>query len=162
MPLDPKSETRTLLLNDAEDSARRAELLLPLVYAELRATAQACLARERGGHTLQATALVHGAYLKLVGPRELPWQNRPHFYAAAAEALRRILVDHARSKAPAKRGGRARQSFGEAVAVLRRLPGGRVSLCDALWRSGRARWNERTRCERCRNWKRRWLSPRRS
>jgi RNA polymerase sigma factor (TIGR02999 family) len=105
MPQDPESQTRTLLLDDAEDPARRAELLLPLVYEELRAAAQSCLARERAGHTLQATALVHEAYLKLVGPRELPWQNRAHFYAAAAEAMRRILVDHARSKAASKRGG---------------------------------------------------------
>lgn len=103
--MDPESETRAILLNDADGAARRAELLLPLVYAELRATARACLAQERAGHTLQATALVHEAYLKLVGPRELPWQNRAHFYAAAAEAMRRILVDHARSKAAAKRGG---------------------------------------------------------
>ncbi len=105
MPQDPESQTRTLLLDDAEDPARRAELLLPLVYEELRAAAQSCLARERAGHTLQATALVHEAYLKLVGPRELPWQNRAHFHAAAAEAMRRILVDHARSKAASKRGG---------------------------------------------------------
>lgn len=103
--MDPEPETRAILLNDADGAARRAELLLPLVYTELRATARACLAQERAGHTLQATALVHEAYLKLVGPRELPWQNRAHFYAAAAEAMRRILVDHARSKAAAKRGG---------------------------------------------------------
>lgn len=103
--MDPESATRAILLNDAEDPSRRAELLLPLVYGELRAAAQACLARERAGHTLQATALVHEAYLRLVGPRELPWRNRAHFYTAAAEAMRRILVDHARSKAAVKRGG---------------------------------------------------------
>jgi RNA polymerase sigma factor (TIGR02999 family) len=72
--------------------------LLPLVYSQLKGAAQNCLKSERPGHTIQATELVHEAYLKLVGPREIPWQNRAHFYAAAAEAMRRILVDHARSK----------------------------------------------------------------
>jgi len=87
----------------ASDAPLRAEELLPLVYTQLRAAAQANLDRERAGHTLQATALVHEAYLKLVGPRALPWRSRAHFYAAAAEAMRRILVDHARSRATLKR-----------------------------------------------------------
>jgi RNA polymerase sigma factor (TIGR02999 family) len=102
---EPRSPTLAILLNDQQDSAHRAELLLPLVYEQLRAAAQVCLRGERRGHTLQATALVHEAYLKLVGPRELPWRNRAHFYAAAAEAMRRILVDHARARAAASRGG---------------------------------------------------------
>ena len=79
--------------------------LLPLVYAQLRAAAQVVMGAERVDHTLSATALVHEAYLKLVGPREIPWENRAHFYAAAAEAMRRVLVDHARARAAAKRGG---------------------------------------------------------
>lgn len=102
---DDEPNTRALFAGDGEEAGRRAETLLPLVYDELRAAAQACLARERPGHVLQATALVHEAYLKLVGPRALPWRNRAHFYAAAAEAMRRILVDHARARAAAKRGG---------------------------------------------------------
>lgn len=100
-----RSPTLSILLNEAQDGARRAEQLLPLVYDQLRAAAQNCLRAEREGHTLQATALVHEAYMKLVGPREVPWQNRAHFYAAAAQAMRRILVDHARAKAAASRGG---------------------------------------------------------
>lgn len=92
---------------NASEPAHRAEELLPLVYSQLRAAAQAHLASERAGHTLQATALVHEAYLKLVGPREVPWRNRAHFYAAAAEAMRRVLVDHARSRAASKRGDAA-------------------------------------------------------
>ena len=80
-----------------------ADRLLPLVYEQLRRAAQLELARERKDHTLPATALVHEAYLKLVGPRQLPWADRAHFYAAAAEAMRRILVDHARAHG---RGGR--------------------------------------------------------
>ncbi|MEO6594460.1 MAG: ECF-type sigma factor, partial [Planctomycetota bacterium] len=91
-------------MQEGKDS-ERAEQLLPLVYAELRATAQRYLRSERAGHTLQATALVHEAFVKLVGPRELPWQNRAHFFAAAAEAMRRILVDAARRKGRDKHGG---------------------------------------------------------
>jgi RNA polymerase sigma factor (sigma-70 family) len=92
----------TLLLSDAScGDAVAINRLLPLVYNQLRADAQNKLARERNagaGLTLSATALVHEAYLKLVGPREIPWQSRGHFYAAAAEAMRRILIDRARAK----------------------------------------------------------------
>jgi RNA polymerase sigma factor (TIGR02999 family) len=101
----PRSATEQLLLDDRKSAEERAELLLPLVYDQLRSAAQSFLRSERVGHTLQPTALVHEAFLKLVGPRELPWQNRAHFFAAAAEAMRRILVDHARKKAAQKRGG---------------------------------------------------------
>jgi RNA polymerase sigma factor (TIGR02999 family) len=83
-----------------------AEQLLPLVYDELRRLAASKLAREGPGHTLQPTALVHEAYLKLVGPGpQPPWNGRVHFFAAAAEAMRRTLVDHARRKRRARRGG---------------------------------------------------------
>ncbi len=80
-----------------------ADRLLPLVYDQLRRAAQNDLAGERDGHSLSATALVHEAYLKLVGPREVAWAGRGHFYAAAAEAMRRILLDHARARG--RRGG---------------------------------------------------------
>ncbi len=79
--------------------------LLPLVYDQLRKAAQLEMARERDGHTLSATALVHEAYLKLAGPREVPWAGRGHFYAAAAEAMRQILLDHAKGRDRVKRGG---------------------------------------------------------
>lgn len=75
-----------------------ADHLLPLVYGQLRKSAQRDLAREAAGQTLCATALVHEAYLKLVGPREVAWAGRGHFYAAAAEAMRRILLDQARAR----------------------------------------------------------------
>lgn len=104
MPAEP-SPTLTLLLDGTKTPDERARLLLPLVYDQLRAAAQGILRQERAGHTLQPTALVHEAFLKLVGPREVPWQNRAHFFAAAAEAMRRILVDHARKKAATRRGG---------------------------------------------------------
>lgn len=104
----PESEVTQLLGQAAGGDTSAADRLLPLVYDQLRAVAQGRMASENPGHTLQATALVHEAFLRLVGPRDVPWQNQAHFYAAAAEAMRRILVDHARSKKREKRGG-ARQ-----------------------------------------------------
>lgn len=94
-----------MLAQAADGNEVAANELLPLVYAQLRAVAQQRMAGERAGHTLQATALVHEAYLKLVGPRDVPWQNQAHFYSAAAEAMRRILIDHAKSRGRQKRGG---------------------------------------------------------
>ena len=82
-----------------------ANELLPLVYDQLKREAQRRMAGERSDHTLQATALVHEAYLHLVSNRRIPWQNRAHFYAAAAEAMRRILLDHAKARGREKRGG---------------------------------------------------------
>ncbi len=91
------------------DRAAAADLL-PLLYEELRALARQHVAREQPGHTLQATALVHEAYLRLVGTEDPGWDGRSHFFAAAASAMRRILVDHARNKKRLKRGGhRARE-----------------------------------------------------
>jgi RNA polymerase sigma factor (TIGR02999 family) len=90
----------------AAGDRRAAADLLPLVYAELRELAAARLAVEPAGHTLQPTALVHEAYLRLVGPADARrWDGRGHFFAAAAEAMRRILVDHARKRLAARRGG---------------------------------------------------------
>lgn len=94
----------TLLLEAAQAGDRQAATqLLPLVYAELRRLAAARMARERSDHTLDATALVHEAYLQLVGDQR--FEGRGHFFAAAAEAMRRILVESARRKASLKRGG---------------------------------------------------------
>jgi RNA polymerase sigma factor (TIGR02999 family) len=83
--------------------------LLAAVYDQLRAIAQQRMAEENAGHTLQATALVHEAFLRVGQGRTLPFQNRAHFFATAAEAMRRILIDHARAKQAAKRGGEARK-----------------------------------------------------
>ena len=82
------------------------ERLLPLVYDELRALARAQLRHERPDHTLQATALVHEAYLRLLGGTQPPWNDRQHFFRAAAEAMRRILIEHARKRGRVKRGGK--------------------------------------------------------
>jgi RNA polymerase sigma factor (TIGR02999 family) len=78
---------------------------LPVVYAELRRQASGYLRRERAGHTLQTTALIHETYLKLIDQRAVNWQNRAHFYGIAAQAMRRILVDYARGRHREKRGG---------------------------------------------------------
>jgi RNA polymerase sigma factor (TIGR02999 family) len=96
--------TRILYRAGAGDRAAVDELL-PLVYDQLRRDAQNRMAGERPDHTLDATALVHEAYLRLVGDRRLPWRNRAHFYAAAVEAMRRILLDHAKARGREKRGG---------------------------------------------------------
>src|SRR5690606_16181705 len=102
---DMNDVTRILLQIDTGDSAA-SQQLLPLVYDELRKLAAARIAQEQPGQTLQATALVHEAYLRLVGPEDAQnWHNRGHFFAAAAEAMRRILVDAARRKGRLKRGG---------------------------------------------------------
>lgn len=93
----------------AQGDRAAADGLLPLVYEQLRKAAQVEMAAERKDHTLSATALVHEAYLKLVGPREVAWANRRHFYAAAAEAMRQILLDHARARGREKRGGSRRR-----------------------------------------------------
>lgn len=93
------AEDATILMNAACGGDKAAaDRLLPLVYDQLRQTAEARLAGERKGHTLSATAMVHEAYLRLVGPRQVPWTGRAHFYAAAAESMRRILIDHARAR----------------------------------------------------------------
>src|SRR6478672_8254195 len=84
---------------------KAADQLLPLVYDELRKLAAQKLAREKPGQTLQATALVHDAYLRLVGSDDPGWDSRGHFFAAAAESMRRILVENARRKAGLKAGG---------------------------------------------------------
>lgn len=97
----------TQILQEFDRRENASAELLPLVYDQLKAIAGARMRGERTGHTLQATALVHEAYLKLVGDREVSWQNRAHFFAAAAEAMRRILIDHARKRKSEKRGGGA-------------------------------------------------------
>src|SRR5262245_8059712 len=100
------SEVTRILSAIEQGDPSAAEQLLPLVYDELRQLAAQRLAGEGPGHTLQPTALVHEAYLKLVGAEtRQPWNGRLHFCAAAAEAMRRILIDHARRKHRARRGG---------------------------------------------------------
>lgn len=118
----------TQLLEDWCDGDESVpEKLFPLVYQELKRIARRHLRNETPGHTLQTTALVNEAYLRLVDQKRVRWQNRAHFYAIAAQTMRRILVDHARSRARVKRGGTvlkvsldeaAEVSFGQAAEIL--------------------------------------------
>ena len=104
MVSDSDNVTR-LLLEWGDGNQQALEALVPLIYRELRNLAHNFLYRERPGHTLQTTALVHEAYLKLIDQNDARWQNRAHFFAIAAQAMRRILIDSARKHAAAKRGG---------------------------------------------------------
>jgi len=96
-----------LLKKWSEGNQEILDKLMPLVYEELRRQASRYLRRERSNHTLQTTALIHEAYLKLVDQKEVEWQSRAHFFAIAAQAMRRILVDYARERHREKRGGNA-------------------------------------------------------
>ena len=112
-PVNPDSpHDVTRILKDWGEGDRDAvATLMPLVYEELRRLARDYLRRERADHTLQATALVHEAYLRLVDEKSVTWQNRAHFYGIAARLMRRILVDHAREHNAAKRGGLEQKVF---------------------------------------------------
>ena len=105
----PPSRATLLLREIGERKTSAAHELLPLVYDELRRLARAQLARERPGSTLQPTALVHEAYLRLIGDDERAWEGRAHFFAAAAEAMRRILIERARRRVAVKHGGEHRR-----------------------------------------------------
>ena len=102
----PGEVTRLLLAWNAGDKAA-LERLMPLVYAELRQLAERHFRKERPGHTLQPTAIVHEAYFRLIDQTRVTWKNRGHFLAIASQAMRRILIDHARGRGAEKRGGQA-------------------------------------------------------
>src|SRR3989304_1649212 len=102
----PSSSEVTRYLQEWNQGNQAAlEKLMPLVYDELRRLARSYMQRERTGHTLQATALVHEAFLRLIDQNAVTWQNRAHFFGIAAQMMRRILVNHALSRRAAKRGG---------------------------------------------------------
>src|SRR5437660_12411564 len=103
--MSPTENVTQLLMKWSEGDSAALEKLMPLVYSELRRLARNYLRRERQNHTLQPTALVNEAYLKLIDQKSARWQNRAQFYGVAAQLMRRILVDHARQHAAAKRGG---------------------------------------------------------
>src|SRR6266550_2437967 len=100
-------DVTTLLAASSAGDRAAMDQLLPLVYDELRRLAQSYLRSERSGHTLQGTALVHEAYLRLIDQKVVQWQSRTHFFAIAAQMIRRILVDHARGHNASKRGAGA-------------------------------------------------------
>lgn len=131
---DPSSKDVTELLAAwGRGDEQALEQLMPLVYRELRRLAHGRLGRERSGHSLQTTDLVHEAFLRMVDQQEAGWQNRTHFFAVAAQMMRRILVDYARARRYAKRGGGAEQvELDEAMLVSSERAAEVVALDEAL------------------------------
>jgi RNA polymerase sigma factor (TIGR02999 family) len=127
------AERVTEVLEAARSNEKRAEELLPLVYTELRKLAGALMAKLPPGNTLQPTALVHEAYLRLVADSGIGWDGRGHFFAAAAQSMRRILVDQARRKARPKHGGdRRRQNVDEVELAIESPAEDMLALNEAL------------------------------
>src|SRR5882724_7263300 len=129
----PPGPTTQLLINLTKGDRSQRDALLPLIYTELRSLAANYLQRERVDHTLQPTALVHEAYLRLVDQTRVNWQNRAHFFGVAAQMMRRILVDHARAQLANKRGGEFEKiSWDETVVGELEANAGLIELDEAL------------------------------
>jgi RNA polymerase sigma-70 factor (ECF subfamily) len=132
---EPQHEVTQILHDWSGGDANAPERLMPFVYDELRRLARTFLFRERDGHTLQPTALVHEAYLRLVDQTRVNWQNRAHFYGIASSMMRRVLIDHARAHATEKRGGGAiRLSIDDVQVSLEERAASFVALDEALKR----------------------------
>jgi RNA polymerase sigma-70 factor, ECF subfamily len=126
-------EVSQLLLAWSDGDQSALDKLVPLVYAELRRLASHYMSRERPGHSLQTTALVNEAYLRLVDYKRMRWESRAHFFAVSAQLMRRILVEHARNRQYLKRGGgAARVSLEEAAVISEERAADLVALDDAL------------------------------
>ena len=127
------NEVTQLLVAWGNGDQTALDQLMPLVYSELHRLARRHIKKERPGHTLQTSALLNEAFLRLVDQRDAHWQSRAHFFSIAAQMMRRILVDYARSRRYAKRGGDARQvTFDEELVVSRQLSADVIELHDAL------------------------------
>jgi len=127
------NEVTQLLLAWSQGDRSALDRLIPLVYEELRRLAHRYMGQERTGHTLQTTALVNEAYLRLIDASQVQWQNRAHFFAVSAQLMRRILVDFARARRNLKRGGGAQQvSLGEALLAPLEPDADLVALDEAL------------------------------
>ena len=154
-PPPPRGEVTGLLLAWNEGDRSAIERLMPLVYEELRRLAELHFRRERAGHTLQPTAVVHEAYFRLVDQTRVTWKNRGHFFAVASQAMRRILVDHARARSAEKRGGGERRvalaaaeaspepaeefdllALDEALTRLKGLDGGQAQIVELRFFGG--------------------------
>lgn len=134
--MTPSSNNVTQMLHDwSKGDQKILDRLIPIVYEELRRQATRYLRRERPGHTLQTTALIHEAYIRLIDQKSVRWQNRAHFFAISAQLMRRILVDHARSRQAAKRGGSdIKLPLEEAMIVSQGREVNLVALDEALER----------------------------
>ncbi|MGH9970343.1 MAG: sigma-70 family RNA polymerase sigma factor [Pyrinomonadaceae bacterium] len=131
--MPPAQNVTELLICWGNGDKEALDRIVPIVYDELRRQAARYLRRERVGHTLQTTALIHEAYLRLVDQKNVHWQNRAHFFGIAAQLMRRILVDHARTKKRAKRGGSdVRVSLGDATVIAKSQDLDVVALDEAL------------------------------
>ena len=130
---NPTHEVTTLLMDWNKGQSEALDRLLPLVYDELRRIAGRYLRKERQDHTLQTTALVHEAYIRLIDQNQANWQNRAQFFGVAAQMMRRILVDHARGHTADKRGGGiAKLSLDEAIEIAEQREVDLIALDDAL------------------------------
>jgi RNA polymerase sigma-70 factor (ECF subfamily) len=133
MPAHSKAEITQMLVAWSQGNAAAFEKLAPLVSDELHRLARRYMARERLGHTLQTTALVNEAYVRLIDGTRVDWQNRTHFFAVSAQVMRRILVDFARSHQNLKHGGNARQiTFDEAAVISAEPDANLIALDQAL------------------------------
>jgi RNA polymerase sigma-70 factor (ECF subfamily) len=133
MTTQPPHEVTQLLIDWSNGNQAALDRLMPLVDKELHRLAHYYMQRENAGHTLQTTALVNEAYLKLIDQKHVHWKNRTHFFALSSQLMRRILVDHARSRQTAKRGGDAKKiSFDEALDVSSERGADLVALDEAL------------------------------
>ena len=133
MPTPSPQEVTQLLADWGKGDRSALDKLFPLVHSELRRIAQRQMSQERPGHTLQATALVNEAYLKLSGQQGFDWQNRAHFFAVCAQVMRHILIDHARAHARDKRGGGAvKVSLNDALVVVEDQNAHFIALDEAL------------------------------
>ena len=129
----PEKSVTQLLIEWRDGDATALDRLIPLVYDEMRRLARSYMRRERREHTLQTTALINEAYIRLVDHKGMRWENRAHFYAVAAQAMRRVLVDHARSLRYTKRGGDATiVGLDEAAIVAQEHAAEIVALDEAL------------------------------
>lgn len=129
----PQNEVTRLLAAWSEGETEAIDELMPLVYEELKTMAKQYMNSQPSGHTLQTTALIHEAYLKLADQKDKQWQNRSHFFAVAAQAMRHILVDHARSHQTQKRGGETQIiSFEDAAIISKERANELVALDEAL------------------------------
>jgi RNA polymerase sigma factor (TIGR02999 family) len=133
--METSADVTALLSELTKGNPEASSKLVPLVYDQLRRLADSYMRRERTGHTLQTTALVHEAYLKLLGQHSVDWQNRAHFFGIAAQVMRRVLIDHARSHVRDKRGGgREHVQLDEALVFSPERSGEFLELNAALER----------------------------
>lgn len=134
MTRSPAPDHVTQLLIDCSNGSQDAfKQLFPLIYEELRRLAHRYMTQERPGHTLQTTAVVHEAYLRLIDQKHVQWQNRAHFFAIASQMMRRILITHAQSHAYAKRGGGAlKVPLDEAAVLSQERASDLIALDEAL------------------------------